>query len=47
MADPQDLRLRLWVNRTLRQDGTTAAQISRVGVAMGRPEPSRTCAPGT
>lgn len=31
VADPQDLRLRLWVNGTLRQDGTTAEQIFPVG----------------
>ncbi|WP_320782195.1 fumarylacetoacetate hydrolase family protein [Streptomyces sp. CRN 30] len=27
VADPQDLRLRLWVNGELKQDGTTAEQI--------------------
>ncbi|MFJ5773575.1 fumarylacetoacetate hydrolase family protein [Streptomyces sp. NPDC093094] len=31
VADPQDLRLRLWVNGELKQDGTTAEQIFPVG----------------
>ncbi|MBN0045815.1 fumarylacetoacetate hydrolase family protein [Streptomyces actuosus] len=31
VPDPQDLRLRLWVNGKLRQDGTTAEQIFPVG----------------
>ncbi|MFF8031112.1 MULTISPECIES: fumarylacetoacetate hydrolase family protein [unclassified Streptomyces] len=31
IADPQDLRLRLWVNGELKQDGTTAEQIFPVG----------------
>ncbi|MFV2121796.1 fumarylacetoacetate hydrolase family protein [Streptomyces sp. Act-28] len=31
VPDPQDLRLRLWVNSELKQDGTTADQIFPVG----------------